>query len=167
MIFGLAFLPSVFRLFTYRRRDLVSSFNMENDQRIKAHLLRWFFSHSLKIHDFRSCIFGYSIPTVYLPNKTLGVVIQIWKIISESRRIFWDGFQPLYGISLGSIMRAPIPQCRLREFLTVRHEFRIVGRCLVGLTIPHCDERKKQAHEIGLPTQDYDLHEHPTGGMSV
>ena len=36
-------------------------------------------SHSLKIHDFRSCPFGFSIPTVYVPNKTLGVVIQYGK----------------------------------------------------------------------------------------
>ena len=42
MIFGLAFFASVFRLFTHQTRHLVSSFNMENDQRIKAHLLRWF-----------------------------------------------------------------------------------------------------------------------------
>ena len=33
---------SVFRLFTHQTRHLVSSFNMENDQRIEAHLLRWF-----------------------------------------------------------------------------------------------------------------------------
>ena len=42
MILGLAFLASVFRLFTHQTRHLVSSFNMENNQRIKAHLLRWF-----------------------------------------------------------------------------------------------------------------------------
>ena len=42
MIFGLVFLASVFRLFTHQTRHLVWSFNMENDQRIKARLLRWF-----------------------------------------------------------------------------------------------------------------------------
>ena len=42
MIFGLAFFASLFRLFTRQTRHLVLSFNMENDQRIKAHLLRWF-----------------------------------------------------------------------------------------------------------------------------
>ena len=42
MIFGLAFFPSAFRMFTHQTRHLVSSFNMENDQRIKVHLLRWF-----------------------------------------------------------------------------------------------------------------------------
>ena len=36
------FPASVFRLFTHQTRHLVLSFNMENDQRIKAHLLRWF-----------------------------------------------------------------------------------------------------------------------------
>ena len=42
MIFGLVFFASVFRLFTHQTRHLVWSFNMENDQRIKARLLRWF-----------------------------------------------------------------------------------------------------------------------------
>ena len=42
MIFGLAFFASVFRLCTHQTRHWVSSFNMENNQRIKAHLLRWF-----------------------------------------------------------------------------------------------------------------------------
>ena len=41
MIFSLISLASVFRLFTHRTRYFVSSFNMENDQRIKAHLLAW------------------------------------------------------------------------------------------------------------------------------
>ena len=36
------FPASVFRLFTHQTRHLVLSFNMENDQHIKAHLLRWF-----------------------------------------------------------------------------------------------------------------------------
>ena len=70
---------SVFRLFTHQTRHLVSSFNMENDQRIKARLLRWFPAILKQKHDFRSCLFGFSIPTVYLPNKTLGVVIQYGK----------------------------------------------------------------------------------------
>ena len=42
MIFGLVFFASVLRLFTHQTRYLVLSFNMENDQRIKARLLRWF-----------------------------------------------------------------------------------------------------------------------------
>ena len=42
MIFGFVFPASVFRLFTHQTRHLVLSFNMENDQRIKAHLLAWF-----------------------------------------------------------------------------------------------------------------------------
>ena len=33
---------TVLRLFSDQTKHLVSSFNMENDQRIKAHLLRWF-----------------------------------------------------------------------------------------------------------------------------
>ena len=36
------FPASVFRLFTHQTRHLVLSFNMESDQRIKAHLLRLF-----------------------------------------------------------------------------------------------------------------------------
>ena len=39
MIFGLAFLASVFRSVTPRNRHLVSSFNKKNDQCIKAHLV--------------------------------------------------------------------------------------------------------------------------------
>ena len=41
-ISGYYLVASVFRLFTHQTRHLVSSFNMENNQRIKAHLLRWF-----------------------------------------------------------------------------------------------------------------------------
>ena len=39
---GYYLVASVFRLFTHQTRHLVSSFNMENNQRIKARLLRWF-----------------------------------------------------------------------------------------------------------------------------
>ena len=39
---GDSLLVSVFPLFTHQTGHLVSSFNMENDQHIKAHLLRWF-----------------------------------------------------------------------------------------------------------------------------
>ena len=41
-MFGLVALASVFRLLTHQTRHLVWSFNMENDQHIKARLLRWF-----------------------------------------------------------------------------------------------------------------------------
>ena len=53
MIFGLALLASVFRPFTYQTRHLVSSFNMENDQHIKARLLAWFPAIFEKNTDFR------------------------------------------------------------------------------------------------------------------
>ena len=52
---------------------------MENDQRIKARLLRWFPAILEKTHDFRSCLFCFSISTVYQPHTTLGVVIQYGK----------------------------------------------------------------------------------------
>ena len=38
---GYYLVASVFRLFTHQTRHLVSSFNMENNQRIRAYLLRW------------------------------------------------------------------------------------------------------------------------------
>ncbi len=56
MFFGLAFFASVFRLFAHQTRHLVSALNMENDQRIKAHLLRWFPAYLEKIQ-----IFGFSV----------------------------------------------------------------------------------------------------------
>ena len=56
LFFGLAFLASVFRLFTHQTRHLVWSFNMENDQHIKAHLLRWFPAIFEKMQ-----IFGFSV----------------------------------------------------------------------------------------------------------
>ena len=58
----------VFRLFTHQTGHLVSSFNMENDQRIKAHLLRWFPAILKNINDFRSRFLRFSISTVYPPN---------------------------------------------------------------------------------------------------
>ena len=95
MIFGLAFFASVFRLFTHQARHLVSSFNMENDQRIKAHLLRWL-PAILKKH----MMFGLPFLLQYfdcLPTKLdTWCCHSIWKMISASRRVFWDGFQPFF-----------------------------------------------------------------------
>ena len=56
MIYGLVSLASVFRLFTHQTRHLVWPFNMENDQHIKAHLLRWFPAIFEKMQ-----IFGFSV----------------------------------------------------------------------------------------------------------
>ena len=53
MIFCFVFPASVFRLFTHQTRHLVLSFNMENDQRIKARLLAWFPTMFEKHTDFR------------------------------------------------------------------------------------------------------------------
>ena len=53
---GDSLLVSVFRLFTHQTGHLVSSFNMENDQRITAHLLRLFPAISEKVK-----IFGFSV----------------------------------------------------------------------------------------------------------
>ena len=52
-------LTSVFRLFTHRTRYLVSSFNMENDQHFKAHLLASFWKHFLiNFHTFSTLTFA-------------------------------------------------------------------------------------------------------------
>ena len=52
------FPASVFRLFTHQTRHLVLSFNMENDQFIKAHLLRWFPAMFEKILFFGLSVLG-------------------------------------------------------------------------------------------------------------
>ena len=84
---------TVLRLFSDQTKHLVSSFNMENDQRIKAHLLRWFPAILEKY-----MIFGLAFLLQYfdcLPTKhDTWCRHSIWKMISTSRRIFWHGFQP-------------------------------------------------------------------------
>ena len=72
-------------------------------------------SHSLKIHDFRSCLFGFSIPTVYVPNKTLGVVIQYGK---------WSAHQ---GASFGMVSSHiwKITDFRLQHFRQLAIDFPI------------------------------------------
>ena len=51
-------------------------------------------SHSLKIHDFRSRFLRFSISIVLPIEQDTWCRHSIWKMISASRRVFWDGFQP-------------------------------------------------------------------------
>ena len=96
MIFGLAFLASVLRLFTYQTSHLVSSFNMENDQHIKARLLAWFLAMFENIQKFGFSVLA-SWPSICpikkrfeICSNQLSTMINRFLILTKPEKLYFN-----------------------------------------------------------------------------